>query len=136
MRALPLTLCVSWALGAACQPTTRPPPPPPPPVTLHLAISAVRAADFPEAEDGSGHMVRAVSPVALDAVSPDPWPARALDPSLTVGALRFYRYTYQSEGVLRFIAADRGALQAGAPVSIQYGDDDRSRVTLGVARPQ
>jgi hypothetical protein len=40
--------------------------------------------------------------------------------------------------VLRFVVADAGALPAGAPVYLQWGDDERSRVEVvdALAVPQ
>lgn len=61
--------------------------------------------------------------VDLDAAA---FPARALDPVLLVGDARLTRYRYLPGGVLRFYD-DAGALQAGAPVALQYGAEVASR---------
>jgi hypothetical protein len=100
------------------------------PVVERLEVTAV---DQAEGEDGHGQIVPARRAVALDVIA-DAWPGRALDPVLHVGqGLVFRRYGHPGPGVLRFVAADADALPAGAPVYLQWGDDDGSRVEVSAA---
>lgn len=78
------------------------------------------AAHVSEAEDGSGAMVPASDPVAVDFDAHD-FPPGGFDPVLQVGALRFTRYSHPRIGVLRFILADRALLRG--PISVQVGDE-------------
>ena len=106
--------------GPAASPAT------PPRAEVTLALSPVEAT---EAEDGRGRMVPATDPVAIDLRSDAGWPGRALDPVLHVGPLRFARYEHVDPTILRFVAADRGALPA-AEVALQWGDDASSRIEI------
>ena len=92
----------------------------------------VHPIDETEGEDGRGNRVPAVRPVALD-VRADSWPGRALDPVLEIGDLQFRRYSHPDIGVLRYVAADGGALPAGAPVSIRWRDDGSDRMPVAAA---
>ena len=94
----------------------------------HYGFVAARTAAA-RGEDGAGRMVAATDPVALD-VTAERFGARALDPVLHVGSLRFVHYTFPSKGVMRFVAADAGLLAAGSEVWLQWGDDVRTKVVL------
>ena len=80
-------------------------------------------------EDGRGRVVAATDPVALD-VTAERFGARALDPVLHVGSLRFVHYAFPSKGVMRFVSADAAQLAPGSEVWLQWGDDVRTRVVL------
>jgi len=95
-------------------------------------LFVARPVDVQRGEDGRGATVPATRPVALD-VDATRFPARALDPVLLVGALRFADYTYPRPGVLRFVAADASALPDGVEVAIQYGDDPSTRQVVAPA---
>ena len=83
----------------------------------------------PRGEDGTGRVITATNPVALD-VTAERFPARALDPVLHVGAVRFVHYTFPERGVMRFVAADMGVLIPGTEVALQWGDE---RVVLSAS---
>lgn len=91
---------------------------------------ALTRSTAPLGEDGHGREVQSTAPLALEAVGHD-WPVRALDPALHVGPLFFATHENDGHGTLRFVVADRALLPLGAPVFVQYGDDERSRVALG-----
>ena len=73
-----------------------------------------------EAEDGSGALVPAADPVAVDFDAHD-FPPGGFDPVLRVGTLRFTRYSHPRIGVLRFVLAERALLRG--QVSVQVGDE-------------
>ncbi|MCK9462046.1 MAG: hypothetical protein M0R80_20660 [Proteobacteria bacterium] len=86
-------------------------------------------ADEERAEDGRGGTIAAARPVAIE-ITAEAWPVRALDPVLHVGDLEFRHYTFPRLNVLRYVAADRALLPAGAAAWIQYGDDAASRIEV------
>lgn len=91
-----------------------------------ITIARIDAGD---AEDGAGNVVHAAQPVAVD-LDAHAFPPRALDPVLSIGALRFAHYAHPRPGVLRFSLVDASLLALGAEVSVQYGDDVSSRRVL------
>ncbi len=96
------------------------------PAVVELRVTEISAS---HAENGRGAIVATKRPVALDVVAPS-WRGRALDPVLSVGRLRFHKYSHPAKGVLRFIMSDVDQLVAGAEVSLQYGGDVSSRVVV------
>ncbi|NMC70729.1 MAG: hypothetical protein GYA57_11770, partial [Myxococcales bacterium] len=95
----------------------------------------VRTLDAAQGEDGRGNVVPAVRPVAID-LHAEAWGGRGLDPVLVVGDLEFRRYQYPEPGVLRFVVADAGALPAGRPVWLRWGDRERFRVAESLEVPR
>ncbi|MCB9594283.1 MAG: hypothetical protein H6719_16235 [Sandaracinaceae bacterium] len=95
-------------------------------------LFAAHPIDATEAEDGHGALVPAAHAIAFD-LDGRRFPVRARDPVLHVGELTFHRYAYPSPGLLRFVAADAAALPIGAPVFVQYDDDEASRVVVADA---
>lgn len=94
------------------------------------SLTMVRLLDV-DAEDGRGTSARAARAIAFD-LDAHLLPPRALDPVLLVGELTVRHYSHPRVGTLRFVL-DEAALPAnGTSVAAQYGDDERSRVTLGV----
>lgn len=137
MRAIPLVFSVLVASCAASG-DGEPPAAAPAPATASAPAAVRRVAPTgialvplaPRlAEDGAGGRVAAERPVAID-VTAESWPGRARDPVLEVGPLRFREYEFPAPGVIRFVAADRGLLPAGAEVAVQWGDDAASRVVV------
>jgi hypothetical protein len=96
------------------------------PQSIRLVVRPVEAE---EGEDGRGGLVPARAPVALD-LEADAWHGRAADPVLRVGPLVFRRYEHPAPGVLRFVAADRSALPAGAEVVLERGEGPAERVVV------
>ena len=98
-------------------------------VVLH-----VRPIATAEAEDGLGGVSRTESPVALDLERSGGWPGRAGDPILSIGALRYTRYSYPTPTTLRYIAQDPGPFEPNVtPISLQFGEDVGSRIVPLVA---
>jgi hypothetical protein len=95
-------------------------------VVTGVTVTRVEVA---KAEDGHGLLVDAVDPVAIE-IAAEAWPVRALDPVLQIGDLEFRKYTFPRVNVLRYVAADAGALPTDAQVTVQYGDDTDSRVVV------
>jgi hypothetical protein len=94
------------------------------------SLTLVRLLDV-DAEDGRGTSARAARAIAFD-LDAHLLPPRARDPVLLVGGLALRHYSHPRVGTLRFVL-DEGALPAdGTSVAAQYGEDDRSRVALGV----
>lgn len=93
-----------------------------PPTVRALAATGLRVSpvDVGEAEDGTGQIVVAVRPVAIDVLAPA-WGGRALDPVLEIGGLRFHHYSHPGPGILRFVAADGDALPDGE-VAVRWGE--------------
>jgi len=91
--------------------------------TIHLS-----SADCSEAEDGRGNLIQPTDCVRLTARA-NTWPARALDPVLHIGQLRFHQYTYGEPGELIFFT-DRALLPASSAAAIHYGDDPNERYEL------
>ena len=104
-------------------------PPPAPARDLRLEVHAIDAA---QGEDGHGNVVPATHPVALDVIA-DAWGGRGLDPVLEVGDRIFRHYRHPGPGVLRYVAADGGALPAGAPVRLRWGEDSANSVPVAAA---
>jgi hypothetical protein len=92
----------------------------------------VHPIDAVEGEDGRGNVVPAAHPVALDVIA-QAWPGRGLDPVLEVGDRVFRHYRHPGPGVLRYVAADRGALPEGAPVRLRWGEDPGNAVAVAPA---
>ena len=93
-------------------------------VVLH-----VRPIATAEAEDGIGGVSRIESPVALDLERSGGWPGRAGDPVLSIGTLRFSRYSYPTPTTLRYIAEDPGPFDPNVtPITLQFGEDIGSRI--------
>lgn len=107
---------------AIAAPAARVAPPPRPLFTAH-------PIDATEGEDGRGAVIPATRAIAFD-LDARRFPPRARDPVLRVGELAFTRYTHPSPGVLRFVAADPGALPVGAPVSVEYEGEPDARVVV------
>lgn len=95
-----------------------------------VAIELTPATGEPRGEDGRGNVVDARDAIAIEIVSPEPMPVRALDPVLRIGQLRFTRYTHPSPYRLRYVAADRAMLPEGEEATLQWGDDVGSRVVV------
>lgn len=95
-------------------------------VRLGFAASRILTS---RGEDGRGALITATDPVALD-VTAERFGARALDPVLVVGGVQFVHYTFPSKGVMRYVAADAAMLVPGTEVSLQWGDDARTKVVL------
>lgn len=110
------------------------------------AVAAVRAGaddevprlvlrpmeEVAEAEDGEGHLVGASHAVAFE-LDARLVPTRSGDADplrLRVGDLVLHRMEIARPGILRFILADRDRVPEGAAVSIQYGDDESTRVLV------
>jgi hypothetical protein len=93
-----------------------------------LSVSVVRTV-AERAENGSGAMVDATAPVAIE-ITAEAWPARALDPVLHVGNLEFHHYTFPRMNVLQYIVADGALLPKDTAAWVQYGDDVASRVEV------
>lgn len=95
-----------------------------------VRVTRVTAA---RGEDGAGHLVSAVHPVAIDVIA-DAWVGRALDPALVIGGLVFHQYEHPALDTLRFVVADDGVLPRGpSDIAVQYGDDAASRVVVARA---
>ncbi len=94
------------------------------------ATLTVEPIDAERGEDGAGRTLDADAPHALVLRSDAGWPARALDPVLRVGDLHFHDYVHVDRTTLRFVVDDVSRLHPGDAVSVQYGDDTRSRVRL------
>lgn len=62
-----------------------------------------------------------------------PFPARALDPVLHVGAVEVETYRHEGANCLVF-SSDPGRLPMGAQMYMQYGNDVESRQDLGFYR--
>lgn len=92
-------------------------------------LALTRLTGPSEAEDGAGHASISETAVAID-LDARRFPARALDPVLFVGEMRFIHYHHPRIGTLRFVAAEHALLVDGAEVSIQYGDDVASRTVI------
>ena len=90
-------------------------------------------SDDPWGNDGQGAWVRATAQMRFDVRQADGWPGRALDPVLHVGELRLTRYDFIGIDVLRFVLADVAVVPPGAPVALQWGDDETTRVELSDA---
>lgn len=104
-------------------PSVRPSPTEPRP------LLRVHRVEVDEAEDGRGAMIATRQGLAFD-VDGARFPARALDPVLHIGTMRFERYTYPSPGLLRFVAADPASLPRDEPIYVQYGDSDEARTVI------
>lgn len=98
-----------------------------------LTLVQLRTSPGLAAEDGRGQVAFVTLPVAIDVTRAEPWPARAQDPVLSIGSLRFARYSYEAPNTLRFIATSRELLREGGDVSVQYGRDTASRVVIARA---
>lgn len=85
--------------------------------------------DVTEAEDGHGATVPAVRAVAFD-LDARLVPVASRDPQLHVGELVLRRYESPLPGILRFVLADRDEIVDGMEVTIQYGDDESTRVVV------
>ncbi|MCA9608621.1 MAG: hypothetical protein KC619_23620 [Myxococcales bacterium] len=88
--------------------------------------------DIDQAEDGEGHLVGATQAVAFE-LDARLVPQRSEDQDplrLHVGDLVLHRMQLARPGIFRFILADRSRVPEGAAVSIQYGDDDSTRVVV------
>jgi hypothetical protein len=133
-------LAASAANAAPMGPTRQAPPArpaadPPPRPTYTLRVFPLAPSDRPAtAENGAGEMVPAERPVAIEIEASQPWRARALDPILSVDALRFRRYEFVSPNVLRFVAAEGGLVPEDAEVSIQYGKHESSKSIMRRAK--
>jgi len=92
----------------------------------HLRLTPL---DRDRGENGSGQVVAAHRPVAIDLVNENGWPGRARDPTLHIGQLVFVHYEHPAIDVMRFVVADRQLLPVGMPVVLRYGDDPRSTRT-------
>jgi len=120
------------AVAPEAEPVSQPEDESAAPATRKAAVVTgvtVTRVEVAQAEDGRGQLVDAVDPVAIE-IAAEAWPVRALDPVLRVGDLEFRKYTFPRVNVLRYVAADAGALPADAQVSVQYGDDADSRVVV------
>jgi hypothetical protein len=124
---------VEPAAPPIAEPVVEPAPvePPAKPMARRAVVTSVSVArvDAEQAEDGRGATVAAEAPVAIE-IAAEAWPVRAIDPVLHVGDLVFRHYTFPRLNVLRYVAADRALLPAGAAAWIQYGDDTSSRVEV------
>jgi hypothetical protein len=109
--------------GASASPTTSVAAPASP-------LTLVRLLDV-DAEDGRGTSARAARAIAFD-LNAHLLPPRALDPVLLVGDLTVRHYSHPRVGTLRFVLDETALPANGTSVAAQYGDDERSRVTLGV----
>jgi len=114
---------------SASAPTIVAPPAAPRPERALLTVHPIEAS---EGGDGAGATVSATQPIAFD-LDARRFPPRAADPVLHVGAQRFVHYVHPSPGVLRFVAADRGSLEPGVRVFVQFGDDASSRTVVAEA---
>lgn len=85
--------------------------------------------DVTEAEDGHGATVPAVRAVAFD-LDARLVPVTSRDPELHIGELVLQRYESPMPGILRFVLADRDEITEGMVVTVQYGDDESTRVTV------
>jgi hypothetical protein len=85
--------------------------------------------DVTEAEDGHGETVPAVRAVAFD-LDARLVPTSSRDPELHVGGLVLERYESPLPGILRFVLADRDEVTEGMEVTVQYGDDESTRVVV------
>jgi hypothetical protein len=103
---------------------------PDPRTSTAAARLATHTIDAAEGEDGRGNRVRAVRAMALDVSRDEGWPARGHVPTLHVGQLQFHASETIDERTIRFIAADATALPRSAPVFVQWGSDERTRVTV------
>jgi hypothetical protein len=103
----------------------------PPKMVRRAVVTSVQVVrvEAERAEDGSGAMIAAKAPVAIE-IAAEAWPVRALDPVLHVGNLEFRHYTFPRVNVLQYVVADAALLPAGAAAWIQYGDDVASRVEV------
>lgn len=93
-------------------------------------LTLVRLLDV-DAEDGHGTNARAARAIAFD-LDAHLFPARALDPVLLIGDLTLRHYSHPRVGTLRFVLDETALPANGTSVAAQYGDDETSRVTLGV----
>ena len=94
------------------------------------ASLSVEPIDVAEGEDGHGRIGKADAPHALVLKSDAGWPARAIDPVLHIGDLRFYDYEHVSRTTLRFVVDDVRRLGVGDAVFVQYGEETHSRIRL------
>lgn len=92
-------------------------------------LLVTRPIDVARGEDGHGATVAAGHAIAFD-LDARRFPARAMDPILSVGDLRFVHYAYTDDGALRYVVADRALLTEGAEVSVQYGEDASTRLVV------
>ncbi|MBX3268701.1 MAG: hypothetical protein KF729_00485 [Sandaracinaceae bacterium] len=95
-------------------------------------LVTVRRIEASEGEDGRGALVAAVDAVAIE-LDAERFEPRARDPILVVGELSFTRYTHPSPGVLRFVAADAGALPRGVPLYLSWSGEPDHRVSIADA---
>jgi hypothetical protein len=95
------------------------------PVAAHVALAPVRVSvvrlSAGQGEDGHGHTVAAVRPVAIDLETEGGWHAGALATTLTVGDLRFHDMGYPSVTTMRFVVADERALPRDVEVALEAG---------------
>ncbi len=102
--------------------------------TAHESALTVTRGTADEAEDGRGG--KATGDVLFFDLDGNAFPARALDPFLTVGELRLTQYTYPSPFVLRFtLGADAGDAARGQVVSLRYGDEAPVVLTQSLELP-
>jgi hypothetical protein len=103
----------------------------PPKMVRRAVVTSVQVVrvDAERAENGTGAMIAATAPVAIE-IAAEAWPARALDPVLHVGNLEFHHYTFPRLNVLQYVVADAALLPTGAAAWVQYGDDVASRVEV------
>jgi hypothetical protein len=109
-----------------------PPAAPPPTAGARNLRLEVHPIDAAQGEDGRGNVVPAAHPMALDVIA-DAWGGRGLDPVLEVGNQLFRRYRHPGPGVLRYVAADGGALPEGAPVRLRWGEDSGNSVPVAAS---
>jgi len=71
-------------------------------------------------------------PLQFDLQAEERWPIRGVDPVLYVGgvAIEAYQFANAENTILRFTCYDASALQDGARVYVQYGQDGNSRTAL------
>jgi len=143
-----LSVCFVWAVLGACAVDGTAPGDHAAPVAPSSRTSVSRAEVEPApalAPAGAPVVAPVAAPVAfslrrLDALAAVParwafdlpaaeFPARALDPVLTIGDVTVTDYRYLPGGVLRFTADDR-VVREGAEVTVQYGRDAGTRRSL------
>lgn len=121
----------SQPVSQAPTPTPTPPPSPPltpslsptlPPAAAQVRRVQVQPSDLQVSRLPDGR-------IAIDVKSPTGWPGRGQDPVLYIGNTAARDYAFPAPRVIRFVV-DAASMHDGDPVSLQYGNDRRSRIQV------
>jgi hypothetical protein len=100
------------------------------------AMAKFKGASYRARRAGGGKRERGAGvdsmPIEFIVTAQEPFPVRALDPVLHVGAyeVRDYRYGNAGNTMLIFTCGEPESLGENAPVFLQYEDDSRTRTEL------